>query len=540
MVSLWRAGAGRFSGSIVWWHATSLATLSAMSTLNAAAALPPKNAGMNKKQISLVVWLTLPLLIVIGLVWMISDTFTQRSRARQAELNAPIGAGGGSTGGANAIGEMLAGHKANAGAGPGGGEKAGGAAPPEGKKLVQPESLPQGFVLIVEDKAKLASPSSPIYVAGTMNAWDPANANYKLTPQSDQRWRIVLRPTADGSRYAFKFTRGSWDLEELKDDLSVPENRMLAPIDVSGLAPGEQPKIELSVEKWGDQKPRVKVKSADDPYREIEATGTLRRLQVSGGAGGMEGRDRDLLVWLPPGYDEAKNATVRYPVLYLHDGQNLFEKLPNIPGEWSVDETAEELISKGHARPVIIVGIPNAGKGRMSEYMPVNALEGVTPEGDKHIDWLLHEVMPRVERAFRVKTGPENTGIGGSSLGAAISLYAATKYPNVFGILLAESLPLRTGHGAAWDEYIAGVKTWPRRVYLGMGGKEAGEGNDAKTQGYVDAVKALDTRLKHDGFGPDRLLMVIDPGATHNELAWAKRFPQALTFLFPPPVDTTK
>ncbi|MFA6046956.1 MAG: alpha/beta hydrolase-fold protein [Phycisphaerales bacterium] len=496
---------------------------------------------MNKKQISLVVWLTLPIIIVIGLVWMISDSFSQQSRSRQAEQNAPIGAGAGSTAGANGIGELIAGHKANAAAAPGAEGKADkGAQPADAKKLVQPESLPQGFILIVEDKPKLANPGSPIYVAGTMNAWNPGNENFKLTPQSDQKWRIELKPTADGSRYAFKFTRGSWDIEELKDDMSVPENRMLAPIDISGLAPGEQPKIELSVQKWSDQKPKVKVKSADDPYRDIEVTGALKRLEVRGGAGGMEGKSRDLLVWLPPGYDDAKNATVRYPVLYLHDGQNLFEKLPNIPAEWNVDETAQDLVSKGNVRPVIIVGIPNAGKGRMSGYMPVQALEGVEPQGEKHIAWLMQEVMPRVERTFRVKTGPENTGIGGSSLGAAISLYAATKYPNVFGILLAESLPLKTGHAAAWDDYIAGVKTWPRRVYLGMGGKEAGEGNDAKTQGYVDAVKALDARLKSAGFGPDRLLLLIDPTATHNEQAWSKRFPQALTFLFPPPVDATK
>lgn len=514
-----------------------------MSTSNPGVALGPKNVGMNKKQAVLLLWLTLPILIVIALVWMISSSFSTQMRARQAESNAPVGAGAGYTGGANGIGEMLAGNKANKSAGKvedGGLGKPGAAVEPGEKKLVQPESLPQGFIVIVEDKAKLANPGSPIYIAGTMNAWDPGNPNFKLTPQSDQKWRIAMKPTADGSRYSFKFTRGSWDLEELKDDMSVPENRLFDPVDVSGLAPGEQPKIELSVQKWGDQKPKQKVKSADDPYREIEATGTLRRVQVRGGAGGYEGRTRDVLVWLPPGYDDAKNAAVKYPVLYLEDGQNLFEKLPNVPGEWNVDETAQELISKGNVRPVIIVGIPNAGKGRMNEYLPVDALEGVKPEGEQHIAWLMSEVMPRVERAFRVKTGPENTGIGGSSLGAAIALYASTKYPQTFGILLAESLPLKSGKAQAWEDYLAGVKTWPRRVYLGMGGKEAGEGNDARSQGYVDAAKALDGRLKSAGFGPDRLLLVIDPAASHNEAAWSKRFPQALTFLFPPPVDVTK
>lgn len=503
-------------------------------------ALPPKNAGMNKKQIGLVVWLTLPIVIVIALVWLISDSLSQQSRQRQAELNAPIGAGAGATAGANGIGELLAGNKANRSAEPGEKKGEGPAAQPGNQNLVQPESLPQGFILIVNDKPKLANPSSPIYVAGTMNNWDPSNKQYVLTPQSDQKWRIALKPTADGSRYAFKFTRGSWDVEELTPELTVPANRMLAPIDISGLAPGEQPKIELSVEKWSDQRPKVKVKSGDDPYREIEVAGTLKRLQVRGGAGGVAGKARDLLVWLPPGYDDAKNATVRYPVLYLHDGQNLFEKLPNVSGEWNVDETAQDLITKGSVRPVIIVGVPHSGKGRISEYMPVDAIEGVNAEGDQHVQWLLSEVMPRVERSFRVKTGPENTGIGGSSLGAAISLYAATKHPEVFGELLAESLPLKTGKPEAWEGYLSGVKKWPGRVYLGMGGNEIGEGNEARSQAYVDAVKALDARLKAAGLGPDRRLLVIDPAATHNEQAWSKRFPQALTFLFPPPVDSTK
>jgi predicted alpha/beta superfamily hydrolase len=149
-------------------------------------------------------------------------------------------------------------------------------------------------------------------------------------------------------------------------------------------------------------------------------------------------------------------------------------------------------------------------------------------------------VMPRVERAFRVAKGPENTGIGGSSLGAVISMYAAARHPDTFGIVLAESLPLRTGSSAAWDEFIAGIKTWPNRIFLGMGGNETGSSNTARNQAYVDAVKALDEKLKAAGLGPDRRVLVIDPTAEHTEAAWAKRLPQALAFLFPPSVDGTK
>jgi predicted alpha/beta superfamily hydrolase len=260
----------------------------------------------------------------------------------------------------------------------------------------------------------------------------------------------------------------------------------------------------------------------------------VRRLQVQGGAGTSKGQVRDLLVWLPPGYDDDANAGVRYPVLYMHDGQNLFEKLPTVPGEWRADETATELIQSRKVRPMIIVGVPHSGAGRMSEYLPVAALDGVEPQGEAHVRWLLTEVMPRVERTFRVAAGPENTGVGGSSLGAAIGLYAATQHPEVFGKALLESLPLRSGRGIAWDDLLGSVRAWPGRTYLGMGGNETGPeaDKDARNQEYVDAVKALQGRISTSK-GSESVMLMIDQDAVHNEEAWAARFPKALEYLFP-------
>jgi predicted alpha/beta superfamily hydrolase len=147
-----------------------------------------------------------------------------------------------------------------------------------------------------------------------------------------------------------------------------------------------------------------------------------------------------------------------------------------------------------------------------------------------------------VDAAFRTKAGPESTAVGGSSLGAVISLYAATKRPDVFGMVLAESLPLRTGDAAVWDGFVASVKKWPSRVYLGIGGAEMGADPKLadRNKAYLDAVKALDATLDKAGLGADRRLLIVDQGATHTEDAWAKRLPQALSFLFPPPMDGTK
>lgn len=400
-------------------------------------------------------------------------------------------------------------------------------------KLVQPESLPQGFILIVEDKAKLAGQASPIYLAGSMNGWNPGDANFKLTAQSDMLWRIQLPQPKNGEPIEFKFTRGSWKLEELKDDLSPPGNRTLPKIDVSKLKAGEIPTIELSVAKWGDQRTDYVPDTGNPAYAPIKATGNLKRLQMVGGSGGAEGRTRDCLVWLPPGYDDAANAKKTYPVLYLFDAQNLFSKAAGAPAEWSVDETATDLITKGKVEPFIVVGLPHGSASRMSEYLPVAAIPGVVPAGAEFVSMLMTQVMPRVESGFRVKKGPENTAIGGSSLGAAMALYAATSHPEVFGSVLAESLPFDASTQPSWESYLSGVKAWPGRMYLGMGGKETGPeaAKAERNAGYVAAVKALDERIAKASPKTARSL-VVDPDAMHNEGAWAKRLPGAMEFLF--------
>lgn len=510
---------------------------------------------MTRRQGALVLWLALPVIVVALLCYAIAVSLT--SRESQAEQFPAIGAGAGDTGGANAFGEAIAGNAANHGVkevreAKEASEAAAAAdersdsriveAESLQRELVQPEALDQGYILIVEDKARRSSAASPIYLAGTPTAWAPAEPRWKLEAQSDMRWRIHVPASANRRPVEFKFTRGSWELEELNAEMKPPANRTLSPVDVSRLKAGEPPVIELAVEHWGDERQGFEAANASDPYRAVSATGMLRRLPVSGGAAGSAGGVRELLVWLPPGYDDRAKAGERYPVLYMHDGQNLFEKLPSVPGEWKMDETAQSLIEQGRCAAFIVVGIPHGGATRTSEYLPVAAVEGVEPRGDAHVEWLLQEVMPRVERTFRVATGPEHTGIGGSSLGAVMALHAASLHPDRFGLVLAESLPLKTGNEAAWDAWTAGLATWPRRIYLGVGERETGDrpGAADMNAGYVEKVRGLHARMKSEGMGPDRLLLVVAPGAEHTESAWAARLPDALRFLFPSGVDTSK
>jgi enterochelin esterase-like enzyme len=241
---------------------------------------------------------------------------------------------------------------------------------------------------------------------------------------------------------------------------------------------------------------------------------------------------RCLRVWLPPGYDDAENAGRHYPVLYLNDGQNLFEAETSYTGvEWQVDETGERLIREGVVPPMMIVGIDNATRDRIREYMPHRSMHPMMlrVQGRYYPDFLMKEVMPFVERHYRVATGPENTGLGGSSLGASIALYTAMVRPGVIGRLLLESPALWASGRIAIKESRT-VRVWPERIFLAVGTVEAGSAERSRT--VVDDVRELAAILRRAVLSEKRLRLVIEDGAGHSEGAWAERFPEALQFLF--------
>ena len=244
------------------------------------------------------------------------------------------------------------------------------------------------------------------------------------------------------------------------------------------------------------------------------------------------GNRRMLRLWLPPEYDDPVNLLRYYPVFYLNDGQNLFDRGSAYTGvEWQVDETADRLIREKVIPPMILVGIDNAQKDRPKEYLSYRSLNPpqLRPQGKRYPDFLINEVMPFLYERYRIGRGPENTGLGGSSLGAIISLYTVMDRPGAFGRLLLESPSLFISNRQLLKHSLA-VRQWPEKIFLAIGTRESG--NEERDKEIVDDVRELGHILRRAGLGEERLLLKIDEGATHSEGDWARRFPAALKFLF--------
>ena len=222
----------------------------------------------------------------------------------------------------------------------------------------------------------------------------------------------------------------------------------------------------------------------------------------------------------------------------MHDGQNCFDEATSAFGdEWRIDETLTELIASGEIEPLIVVGIDNAGVARAAEYnASYTSFRGLQPYGEKYVAMLVDELMPEIQRRYRVRTGPEHTSLGGSSFGGNITMLAAMERPGVFGRLLIESpaVPvvgpkfletiLEFGEDSRWtpdDDGFIG------RVFIAMGTGETG--NEAYNRQLVELMEEL-----RQAFAEEDHRIVVEDGAIHNERAWAGRFPEAARFLFGP------
>lgn len=234
---------------------------------------------------------------------------------------------------------------------------------------------------------------------------------------------------------------------------------------------------------------------------------------------------RDLIVYLPPGYDEQPES--RFPVLYLHDGQNLFDRATAFGGQdWNVHGAADQLIHVGALEPLIIVGIYNTGKSRIHEYTPTKAPKLGGGRADRYAKFLLQEVMPFILREYRALSGPIATGIGGSSLGALVSLYFGLKYPQLFGKIAALS-PSVWWNQRMIHRFAAAAPVQPRpSIWLDIGTKEGPR--------IVQDVEQFRDVLLNKGWRENQDLHYERvEGGEHSETAWSQRIGRVLEFLYP-------
>ena len=231
------------------------------------------------------------------------------------------------------------------------------------------------------------------------------------------------------------------------------------------------------------------------------------------------GNRRDILVYLPASYDKNDKP---YPVLYMHDGQNLFDPTTSFAGEWGVDSALAKAPRKG--RKAIVVGIPNAGIERIREYSPFADARIGGGRGDVYLDWIEQTVKPLIDERYRTLRGPEGTGIGGSSLGGLISLYAFFRSPARYGYVAALSPALWFGDRQIF-RFIQSAAYVRGRVYLDVGTRE-GEAT------LANARQMRDLLLEKGYLRGRDLMWVEDKGGVHNEAAWGRRLRKALPFLF--------
>jgi predicted alpha/beta superfamily hydrolase len=344
-----------------------------------------------------------------------------------------------------------------------------------------------------------------VCIAGSLAAvgnWKADGVNLVRQPDGTFAGDIDL---AAGETLEYKITLGTWETVERRGDGGDRPNRVVT------IAAGANA-VEAVVERW----------AAGPQARPSTVVGTLKLHTIASVP--LEG-PRTIRVWLPPGYDA--DPIQRHGVLYLHDGQNLFDRATSAFGnEWQIDETLTDLIHAGRVPPVIVVGLDNGGAARIAEYTfdadPKHGGGG----GERHAAFLLDEVRPLVDRTYRTRTGKADTFVGGSSLGGLLSLEIARRHGDAFGGVLAMSPSLWwAGESTLTTIERDAAALRGARVWLDTGTRE--EPGEAGAR-HVYRVRRLEAALGRQQV--DRRLTVVE-GAGHNEAAWADRFPAAAVYL---------
>ncbi|PHS13809.1 MAG: esterase [Kangiella sp.] len=255
-----------------------------------------------------------------------------------------------------------------------------------------------------------------------------------------------------------------------------------------------------------------------DKRKVASATSNVKIIEQAFEMPGLN-RNRKLRLYLPPDYEK---STKRYPVLYMHDGQNLFDDLTSFVGEWGIDESLNELYKKNEFS-IIVVGVDNGAEKRMNELSPwMNSKYGVA-EGKQYMEFIVNTVKPYIDNHYRTLTDRNNTAIMGSSMGGLISHYAMFEYPTIF-----------SKAGVFSPSFWFAKEVYPfsdkrklldnHRLYYLMGGDEG--------QDTVENMDVMVASLITQGVNSESILSRTVDGGEHNERFWRSEFTKAVTWLF--------
>ncbi|MDB5024897.1 MAG: phosphonate transporter ATP-binding protein [Mucilaginibacter sp.] len=324
-----------------------------------------------------------------------------------------------------------------------------------------------------------------LFLAGDFNSWNPGDKTAELLQNSDGSYQLIK--TLPKGIYNFKITRGSW--------LAVECNVFGKPIDNRSIAVVHDTTVVMDVAEWQDNcKPEERKHTASANVNIIGDKFEIPQL----------GRQRRVWIYLPLDYRASRK---RYPVIYMHDGQNLFDESTSGYGEWGIDEIMDKLPAKDQC---IVVGIDHGGAYRITEYDPYDSKYG-KGQGKEYVDFLVKTLKPYIDQHYRTKSAASHTTIAGSSMGGLISIYAAVKYPDIFG---------RAGifSPALWIApdlygYVQQISLNRKlRFYFVCG--------DSESETMVKDMHKMANLIRSKGFNEKNASEVIIKGAKHNEKQW--------------------
>ena len=358
------------------------------------------------------------------------------------------------------------------------------------------------LTLKVTDVPNNTPMDADIHIAGDFQNWDPADPNYILDRQLDGTYQITLTPTVGAIE--FKFTRGDWDSAEGNANGGFIPNRQY---NYNGTATT----LELEILSWEDLGGTGNSTAADNVHL-LDEDFFMPQLN----------RNRRIWIYLPPDYFTSDKY---YPVLYMHDGQNLFDAQGSFSGEWEVDESLNDLFSQGD-HGAIVIGIENGEGARLDEYAPWhNANHNAGGEGGQYMDFIVETLKPHVDANYRTLISREYTCIFGSSLGGLISQYGLMEHQDVFGKAGVFSPAFWFNDPEIFNHSESTPKTGSMKVYM-LAGYPEDNGS------VVADVNQMETALFNNGFTAGEFNKALHWDGAHSEWYWAREFPWAYLWLF--------